>query len=161
MDISVGSYVEICSNEDGFLGSYYGAKVISRVGKEKFRIEYTTLLANDQKGPLKEVVRASDLRPVPPLIRVSSFNVLDKVDAYDLDGWWVGRVTGRRDVSKYIVHFECSGDEYVYPVSALRVHQEYENGQWVPSQQKTRTLQAFDNKNIGSRNTWRFPGTTH
>ncbi|KAH7843583.1 hypothetical protein Vadar_018362 [Vaccinium darrowii] len=151
MDISVGSYVEVCSNEDGFLGSYWAAKVISRVGKEKFRMEYTTLLKENQKGPLKEVVKASELRPVPPKIEVSSFNVLDKVDAYDLDGWWMGRVTGRRDGSKYVVHFECSGDEYDYRASALRLHQEYENGGWIPSQQKTRTQMFYKN---GSRITW-------
>lgn len=152
MDISLGSDVEICSNEDGFLGSYYAAKVISRAGKARFRVEYATLLANDQKSPLKEVVRASDLRPEPPRIGASSFNVLDKVDAYDLDGWWVGRVTGRKDGSRYVVHFECSGDEYVYPVSVLRVHQEYENGQWVPSQQKARTHQTQAFCRNGSHN---------
>ncbi|KAH7843737.1 hypothetical protein Vadar_020199 [Vaccinium darrowii] len=82
------------------------------MGKEKFRVEYTTLLKENQKGPLKEVVRASELRPVPPEIRVSSFNMLDKMDAYNLDGWWMGWVTGRKDGLKYIVHFECSRDDY-------------------------------------------------
>ncbi|KAH7843473.1 hypothetical protein Vadar_017069 [Vaccinium darrowii] len=42
------------------------------MGKEKFRVEYTSLLKENQKGPLKEVVKASELRPVPPEIRVSS-----------------------------------------------------------------------------------------
>ncbi|CAL5390782.1 unnamed protein product [Camellia sinensis] len=136
MDSFVGSYVEICSDEDGFLGSYYAAKVISRVGKSKFMVEYSTLLSDNQKGPLKEVIEASNVRPVPPQIRVLSFNVLDKVDAYDLDGWWVGRVTGRKSDGKYSVYFDCSGDEFDYPVSALRLHQEFENGQWVLSQHK-------------------------
>ncbi|XP_057465613.1 protein AGENET DOMAIN (AGD)-CONTAINING P1-like [Actinidia eriantha] len=136
MCFCVGSHVEICSNEDGFLGSYYEAKIVAKLGKDRLKVEYTTLLADNQKGPLKEIVRASDVRPVPPQIRASAFNVMDKVDAYDLDGWWVGRVTGRKIGSKYTVYFECSGDEYDYPASALRVHQEYVDGHWVPSQQK-------------------------
>ncbi|KAA8526761.1 hypothetical protein F0562_009010 [Nyssa sinensis] len=135
MGIFVGNYVEICSREDGFLGSYFVAKVLARVGKGKFMVEYLTLLDDDEKELLKEEVEAADVRPVPPHIRVSGFDVLDKVDAYDNDGWWVGRITGR-DASNYYVYFDSSGDEFAYPISRLRVHQEYENGQWVSSQQK-------------------------
>uniref|UniRef100_A0A5B7BPI8 Agenet domain-containing protein n=1 Tax=Davidia involucrata TaxID=16924 RepID=A0A5B7BPI8_DAVIN len=136
MGIFVGNYVEICSREDGFLGSYYVAKVVGRVGKGKLMVEYLSLLDDDGKELLKEEVEVAEVRPVPPLIRVSAsagFNVLDKVDAFDNDGWWVGRVTGRRDASNYYVYFDSSGDEFTYPISRLRLHQEYENGHWVPS----------------------------
>ncbi|KAL3508761.1 hypothetical protein ACH5RR_028162 [Cinchona calisaya] len=134
MEIRVGDSVEICSNEDGFLGSHYEAKVIARKGKNKFLVEYKTLVKEeDEKELLKEVVESSKIRPQPPLIRVQEFNVLDKIDAFDNDGWWVGRITGRDAFNKYYVYFESSGDEFLYPFACLRLHQEYENGLWIPS----------------------------
>ncbi|XP_059663979.1 protein AGENET DOMAIN (AGD)-CONTAINING P1-like [Cornus florida] len=137
MGISVDNYVEVCSKEDGFLGSYYLARVIGKLGKGKFMVQYMDLEEDeDGKKKLKEVVDATNIRPVPQEIKVWGFDVLAKVDAYDCDGWWVGRVTGTKDDSYYYVHFDSSGDEITYPISRLRVHQEYENGRWVPSQQK-------------------------
>ncbi|KAK9268808.1 hypothetical protein L1049_000572 [Liquidambar formosana] len=136
MEIHVGDYVEICSNEDGFLGSYFTAKVLKRVGKYKFMVEYIDLVCDEDDGkPLTEVVRASYMRPCPPQIQVSGFDVLDKVDAFDNDGWWIGRITGSTG-SWYNVYFDSSGDEIPYPVSRLRVHHDWENGQWVLSQRK-------------------------
>lgn len=53
----------VCSREDGFLGSYYAAKVIRELGKNKLKVEYLTLLADDNdRVLLGEVVEASDLR---------------------------------------------------------------------------------------------------
>lgn len=134
-NISVGKYVEVCSKEDGFLGSYFVAKVVGRVGKERLKVEYTTLVSEeDENRRLREVVAVRDVRPCPPLIRVAEFHMLQKVDAYDREGWWVGRVTGRGGGDeKYYVHFDSSGDEIVYSGSLLRVHQEWDDGMWVPS----------------------------
>lgn len=42
-------------------------------GQRKIQGEYTTILAHNQKGPLKQVVQACDLRPVSPQIGASSF----------------------------------------------------------------------------------------
>ncbi|XP_027060998.1 DUF724 domain-containing protein 7-like [Coffea eugenioides] len=139
MAIRVGDSVEICCNEDGFLGSYYEAKIIAKRGKNKFLVEYKTLLKEDnEKELLKEVVEASTVRPLPPQINVSEFHVLEKVDAFDNDGWWVGRISGRAGY-KYYVYFESSGDEFLYPFGSLRIHQEYENGQWIPANKRADT----------------------
>lgn len=63
MEVQAGNYVEVCSREDGFLGSYYAAKVIRELGKNKLKVEYLTLLADDNdRVLLGEVVEASDLR---------------------------------------------------------------------------------------------------
>lgn len=48
----------------------------------------------DENEKLREVVDATEVRPCPPQITVAEFNVMEKADAYDRDGWWVGRVTG-------------------------------------------------------------------
>ncbi|KAL6314661.1 hypothetical protein AAG906_027007 [Vitis piasezkii] len=124
--------VEVCSKEDGFLGSYYEAKVLGKVGRNKLMVEYKTLLSDeDGQQPLKEIVEAAEVRPVPPVILVTGFEVLDTVDAFDNDGWWVGRISGSYEDGKYFVYFESSGDELAYPIHRLRVHQEWEDGQWL------------------------------
>ncbi|KAH7544032.1 hypothetical protein ACOSP7_030991 [Xanthoceras sorbifolium] len=135
MTIRVGDFVEISSKEDGFLGSYFVARVVAaKPAKDNFTVEYENLLSDeDENKKLREVVRAADLRPCPPLIRVSGFDVLEVVDAYDGDGWWVGRVTGRVGADRYSVYFDSTGDEFVYSGCVLRVHQEWEDGIWVPS----------------------------
>lgn len=132
---SVKRLVEVCSKEDGFLGSYFEAKLVQRVSKDKFLVEFLTLVSEeDENEKLREVVDATEVRPCPPEIAVAEFDVMEKVDAYDRDGWWVGRVTGKEcGEDKYFVHFDSTGDEFVYPGHLLRVHQEWEDGPWVPS----------------------------
>ncbi|KAK4368999.1 hypothetical protein RND71_012791 [Anisodus tanguticus] len=75
-----GDLVEVASKEDGFLGSYFEAIVVT----------------------------LPELRPVPPQIMVSEFNLYDKVDAFDNDGRWVGVITGKIG-AKYFETFgvEC------------------------------------------------------
>ncbi|XP_055823818.1 protein AGENET DOMAIN (AGD)-CONTAINING P1-like [Solanum dulcamara] len=134
MGFSRGDLVEVESKEDGFLGSYYEAIVVCQPLKKDYIVQYKTLLKDDHSGPLTEFVTLSELRPVPPEISVSGFNLNDQVDAFGNDGWWVGRITGKIG-SKYFVHFESSGDECGYAVSDLRVHQDWINGKWVCSKE--------------------------
>ncbi|KAH0654575.1 hypothetical protein KY289_032253 [Solanum tuberosum] len=134
MGFSRGDLVEVGSKEDGFLGSYYEAIVVCQPLKKDYIVQYKTLLKDDQSDPLTEFVTHSELRPVPPEIPVSRFNLNDQVDAFGNDGWWVGRITGKIG-SKYFVYFESSGDECGYFISDLRVHQDWIDGKWVCSKE--------------------------
>lgn len=133
MAFNRGDKVEVSSKEEGFLGSYYPAIILSAIGKNEFLVQYMTLLTEDRSRPLREIVDAGDIRPEPPEIPVTRFAILDRVDAYDNDGWWVGTVSGKNG-SKYDVYFETSGEEMVYPVAQLRIHQDWINGEWICSQ---------------------------
>ncbi|KAJ4982140.1 hypothetical protein NE237_032977 [Protea cynaroides] len=128
-----GELVEICSKEEGFVGSYYIAEIILPVEKPRFLVEYKTLLTQDEKRLLREIVSADDIRPYPPTIQVSEFSLLDRVDANHNDGWWVGVIT-KIEKPMYQVYFERTGECISYLVSQLRIHQELENGIWVSSQ---------------------------
>ncbi|KAF3660193.1 hypothetical protein T459_20333 [Capsicum annuum] len=79
--------------EDGFLGSYFKAIPMS-LGYQK-KIHCSILVKDDFSGPLEEVVTLPELRPVLPEIEVNEFNLCDRVDAFDNDGWWVGMVTAK------------------------------------------------------------------
>ncbi|MCL7032908.1 hypothetical protein MKW94_025394 [Papaver nudicaule] len=134
MEFKRGDRVEVTSKEEGFVGSYYTGKIIARVGPiHQYLVEYETLFTEkDETMFLREVVDAKNVRPVPPEIKCSDYSVLDKVDAYDNDGWWVGTVisTSVLEDGKYYVYFESSSDEIAYPVDKLRIHQEFHNGKW-------------------------------
>ncbi|KAK3004537.1 hypothetical protein RJ639_018835, partial [Escallonia herrerae] len=122
-----GDQVEVSSKEDGFAGSYFAATVVSELTKEEYIVQYMTLLKEDKSGPLREIVAPDEIRPVPPEIPATGFNLRDLVDAFANDGWWVGKITGKIG-AKYFVRFQSTGDEGAYSLSDLRVHQEYVNG---------------------------------
>lgn len=148
MLVSVGDTVETRSEEDGFSGAYYLAKIIAKKGREKLLIEYETLVTEgDQTQFLREVIEARMVRPLPPSPESESepeFKILEKVDAYDNDGWWEGRIVGKKLLggvgnnnnnsdSLYSVYFDTTGDLCDYPNNLLRAHQDYVNGEWIRS----------------------------
>ncbi|KAI3780471.1 hypothetical protein L2E82_10452 [Cichorium intybus] len=125
-----GDRVEISSNEEGLAGSYFTANIIASISKKEYIIQYRTLLDDDGFGPLREIVSADQIRPTPPEIVTTEFSLLDMVDACDNDGWWVGKII-RKMGSNYLVYFENSREEIVYPLRQLRIHQEWDGGVWV------------------------------
>ncbi|XP_015886968.2 protein AGENET DOMAIN (AGD)-CONTAINING P1 [Ziziphus jujuba] len=131
MAFGIGEEVEVCSREDGFLGSYYAATVVAHLeNMNMYIVQYKELLKNDESGPLIERVLKNEVRPVPLEMVATDFSYLDKVDAYDNDGWWVGKITGKEG-SNYNVYFETTGEEIAYPVSRLRFHLDWCSGKWV------------------------------
>nr|GEW34717.1 hypothetical protein [Tanacetum cinerariifolium] len=132
MPFQRGDRVEILSNEEGFEGSYYPANIITWLVKEDYIIQYKTLVDESGFKPVREVVPADQIRPLPPKVLVKGFSLGDEVDAYDNDGWWSGKISGKTG-SEYLVYFEGSEEENAYPLTLLRVHQEWVDGCWVCS----------------------------
>lgn len=126
-----GDRVEVASDEEGFVGSYYEATVVTDIVRGDYIVQYRTLVKDDLSGPLREVALAAEVRPRPPVIKRTAFRLHDVVDAFDNDGWWVGMITGKSEEDKYFVFFDTTGDEIAYPVDRLRVHQDWVHGKWV------------------------------
>ena len=136
MAFSRGDKVEVCSKQEGFMGSYYAATVIKNYGNE-YAVQYKNLVAeDDQSRPLIETVGGNELRPRPPKVLATGFHALDVVDAFDNDGWWVGKISGRKGSDSYYVFFDAYGVEISYPTSRLRPHLEWVNGKWVSSKNR-------------------------
>ncbi|KAM5560022.1 protein AGENET DOMAIN (AGD)-CONTAINING P1-like [Rosa sericea] len=137
-----GDQVEVCSKLEGFLGSYYEATIVANMGTN-YVIQYNHLVEEfNDSVPLKETVKAAEVRPLPPEIREANavFHVGDRIDAYDLDGWWVGTISSEENGSGHqSVFFETTGQELDYPVLKLRVHQDWRNGKWVLSKKTKRS----------------------
>jgi hypothetical protein len=130
-----GDEVEVCSKLDGFVGSHYAGTVVAEYRHKTYAVRYKTLVTEDECRPLVEVVGEDEMRPEPPKVLASGFALFEEVDAFDNDGWWVGKITGRKG-SNYYVWFDKYGEEIAYPFSQLRAHLEWVGGKWVSSKKR-------------------------
>ncbi|XP_024189983.1 protein AGENET DOMAIN (AGD)-CONTAINING P1 [Rosa chinensis] len=99
-------------------------------------VQYKSLVEEyDESVPLKETVMADEVRPMPPEVtEAPEFHIGNRVDAYDLDGWWVGTISSENNVYGFhAVFFETTGEKISYPLWNLRVHQDWRGGKWVVS----------------------------
>ncbi|GMH27119.1 hypothetical protein Nepgr_028962 [Nepenthes gracilis] len=122
--------VEICSRKRGILDSYYPATVLAAVGKNRYIVEYQTRYSDDKTRLLTAVVDGSEIRPSPPSIPVSNFAESDLVDAYLNGAWWTGRIARKVDPN-YYVRLDCDGTEAHCAFYRVRLHLEWEGGEWL------------------------------
>jgi len=54
VDYKVGDKVEVCSKEEGFVGSYFEATIVSCLESGKYVIRYKNLLKDDESQLLME-----------------------------------------------------------------------------------------------------------
>ncbi|KAF3789124.1 putative cysteine-rich receptor-like protein kinase 35 [Nymphaea thermarum] len=134
---SRGDTVEISSDDEGFRGALYTAKIVKLLEGRRYWVEYDTLVSDeDEKKPLKEKIDFWHVRPCPPEVPSDGgFNVYEEVDAFHNEGWWIGVVSKVVVGGKYRVYFRDSKEEIEFEQSQLRVHQEWVDGKWVTSTQ--------------------------
>ena len=124
--------VEVKSDEEGFKGSWYAAKIVKSLGNDKFLVEYQTLTTDDELELLKEEADALNIRPCPPEIQhVYPYALCERVDAWYNEGWWVGRISKVLVGSKYMVYFSTTNEELEFEHCDLRPHMEWADGLWV------------------------------
>ncbi|CAN8305786.1 unnamed protein product [Cochlearia groenlandica] len=132
---SSGTLVEVSSDEEGFKGSWFVAKVIERIGEEdKYVVEYRDLREENGVETLKEEASFLHIRPLPPSEEDIDFVVGDKIDAFHNDGWWVGFVVESMQDGRVGVYFKHSREKMRFGRQGLRLHKEWINGTWqIPS----------------------------
>ncbi|XP_068663868.1 protein AGENET DOMAIN (AGD)-CONTAINING P1 [Aristolochia californica] len=138
LKICKGKVVEVCSDEEGFQGAWFTATVIGPAKKNNFLVEYHTLRTDDETRLLREKIHSHHIRPPPPAIKVEKFCILEEVDAFYNDGWWVGVISKVLKGLKYIVYFRQTMEELEFRHSDLRLHQDWINGRWVRASQALR-----------------------
>jgi hypothetical protein len=108
--------------------------VVKKLDTNSHAVQCKNLVEEEDTSKLLiEIVSADEVRPVPLRFKFGSgFSMFDKVDAFDNDGWWVGKVTVQRG-PLYFVFSETTGDEIAYHVSRLSIHLDWVNGEWVSS----------------------------
>ncbi|OAY56172.1 hypothetical protein MANES_03G208100v8 [Manihot esculenta] len=128
---STGTIVEVKSDEVGFQGAWFSAIIVKEMGNGKFMVQYHSLLTDDGTDFLIEEASAADIRPSPPHIgHAHPFKLLELVDAWCSDGWWVGCIIKVHKNLEYTVYFETA-EELKFQHCDLRPHQEWIDGYWV------------------------------
>ncbi|KAK3140814.1 hypothetical protein QOZ80_5AG0406220 [Eleusine coracana subsp. coracana] len=126
-----GVKVEVSSDDEGFRGAWFEGTIIKSVNG-KFVVEYATLKDEDEISPLTEPVEARHIRPSPPHIPVTNgFKLLDEVDAFCNDGWWVGVISKVISDQRYTVYFRPWKEEMEFEHEQLRLHYDWIGGRWM------------------------------
>lgn len=126
-----GTIVEVSSDDDGFQGAWFAATVLGAAGKDKFLVEYQSLMTDDESEFAREEIDILHIRPYPPeTFVVGRFDLLDEVDALYNDGWWLGVISKVLRGSKYEVYFRSTEEAMVFKHSELRLHQDWIGGKW-------------------------------
>src|SRR3954465_14457884 len=135
VNYNVGDKVEVCSKEEGFVGSYFKATIVSCLPNEKYVVRYKNLLSDDKSGPLIETIHQRELRPLPPHVRnPPELHLNQNVDVFYNDGWWLGEITSEKILFEnyyYKVYFTTTGETLYYSRNQIRVHHEWIDGEWV------------------------------
>ncbi|KAL8484732.1 hypothetical protein ACS0TY_027145 [Phlomoides rotata] len=137
-----GTMVEVKSDEEGYHGSWYTAVIVCSLSSGKFLVEYQTLKMEDESDELlREEALASYIRPCPRIIeRLDHYKMLEEVDAWYNEGWWVGVICRVLDDRKYAVYFWTTNEELLFEHFSLRPHQEWVGGKWIVSHRKKSKL---------------------
>lgn len=142
-----GDAIEICSNDDGFRGSWFSGTVIrvlsgssssnrrKAAGKPSHRylVQFDELF-EDEAGTekLREEVDEWQLRPLPPREPRRAFERGDDVNAYYNDGWWEGVITEELGQGRFEVYFRASKESMQFKDEDLRLHRDWIDNAWVP-----------------------------
>ncbi|ESQ49389.1 hypothetical protein EUTSA_v10020690mg [Eutrema salsugineum] len=130
---NIGMMVEVRSDERGYEGSWYSAKIISYLGENRYTVEYQTLRTEDGRELLKEEARGLDIRPNPPQLiqRACRYESLKDVEAWFNDGWWSGRVYKiNSNYTRYGVYFKTTDERLEFAYTDLRPCQVWRKGKW-------------------------------
>ncbi|KAL4590701.1 hypothetical protein LXL04_003642 [Taraxacum kok-saghyz] len=132
----VATRVEIKGHEDGFLWSYYAARVL-RHGNDKYLVKYEELI-DDHGEKVEDWIAIQHIRPYPPKVPYI-VDEGDDVDVFDNDGWWRGTVILARptDVMVYFDYMKKKNErQKLYKRVDVRIHQRCFNlhgcSAWVP-----------------------------
>ncbi|XP_021828656.1 DUF724 domain-containing protein 1-like isoform X1 [Prunus avium] len=151
--LSKDSKVEVCSNQEGYRGAWFPAKILdpqpsdpsTKKKIKKALVQYETLASDDDPNkPHTELVHARSIRPVPPPTDNPDqpFEPADVVDASYIDVWWVG-VVMRCEDDKYTVGFLNPPDLLQLKRSELRPHWDFLDGKWVRPRKKRMVGSVF------------------
>ncbi|KAH1157371.1 hypothetical protein AAZX31_11G033300 [Glycine max] len=154
--IKEGLLVEVFKDEEGFKAAWFSANILT-LKDNKAYVGYTSLVAAEGAGPLKEWVSLECDGDKPPRIRAArplntlqyegtrkrrraamgdyAWSVGDRVDAWIQESWQEGVITekNKKDETTFTVHFPASGETLVVRAWHLRPSLIWKDGKWIES----------------------------
>ncbi|KAI5022569.1 hypothetical protein ZWY2020_059299 [Hordeum vulgare] len=125
-----GDRVEVSSDEEGFHGAWFEGRLSNP--SDTNSLWSAALKGDSETTPLKETIGEEHIRPSPPAIPVTNgFKVLDEIDAYTNDGWWVGVISEVLSDQKYKVYFKAYKEQNEFELEQLRRHCDWVGGRWM------------------------------
>ncbi|KAJ6808724.1 DUF724 domain-containing protein 3-like [Iris pallida] len=159
-EFSIGSIVEVSSDDEEFLGAWFNATIIGATDKD-FLVEYQSVGTDEETKLLTETVDLLHIRPTPPDVpEVKKFKLLEEVDAFHNDGWWVGVISKVLDGQRYMVYFRSWKEEMEFGRSDLRLHHDWIGGRWVRTSQISGSSRCGRSSRL-STTSFRPPTTPH
>ncbi|XP_076901940.1 DUF724 domain-containing protein 7-like [Bidens hawaiensis] len=115
---------------------WYPATIVEDLGNDLFSVEYNCSKENNGESKLCRVtVGHLHIRPSVAQFRVSSFGLLEKVDAFVDFGWLSGVITKKLADSRYVVYFKHTNKEKEVSYLDSRPHVDWINDkQFIPHQ---------------------------
>lgn len=127
-----GMKVEVKSDDPGYNDAWYQAVIVDTLGDDKFLVEYLTLTTEDGTENLREEAHYSYIRPFPPCIsHPQRYELLDSVDAWFNEGWWMGNICGVLSKKRYDVYFKSTYEKLQFEHANLRPRQEWTGQKWI------------------------------
>lgn len=132
--LAVGKEVELCAEEEGYLGAWFQVR-ITELSQFEAAVEYTYFSQSPGgKTPHSEVTPLKNLRPLPPQRERKSWEALDAVETLaavemrDDSTWWQGYVQSFNPKSQtYRVCYEHGHPPLDLPAERIRTRLD-----WVP-----------------------------
>ncbi|CAO2190610.1 unnamed protein product [Urochloa humidicola] len=148
---AAGEEVEVLFNGNGFRGARFAATVAARrPGSGGYKVVFSTLVKRRGGPPLRQVVDAADVRPVPPPSPPPpgrGIEMFDLVEAYSKGGWWPGVVSGIlpkwRGQARYAVSLPRFREVLELRASLVRPRQEFVCGRWIDAQDVLRGIPLY------------------
>ncbi|PON71083.1 Agenet domain containing protein [Parasponia andersonii] len=124
-----GTAVEVDLNAENPGFNWVPVVFLGEVGKDFVVVKYKKSSNNGES--VKVTVHVQQIRPQPPEMNDTNFDLLDKVDAFCDLSWSVGVITKILSERRYVVTFRLEKKEKEFNHSEVRPHLDWIDGQWV------------------------------
>ncbi|KAI7750761.1 hypothetical protein M8C21_013063 [Ambrosia artemisiifolia] len=120
-----GVKVEVSLEEEEWRDVWFPATIVKDLSSDLFLVEYNWSGSNGESKLRRVTVDHFRIRPSVPHIKVTSFGLLEKVDAFVGFAWWSGVITKKLVDSRYVVFFKNSNKVKEFSHLELRPHVEW------------------------------------
>ncbi|XP_048228140.1 DUF724 domain-containing protein 6 isoform X2 [Ricinus communis] len=123
---SKGMAVEVNLDKENLEDAWFPATVLEEVGFNSFLLDY-----GSSNGHIKETVDCFHIRPPPPKLDITEFEILEAVDVFHESSWREALIIKIITEGRYSVSLKHAEKEMQLSQSEIRPHLSLMDGVWV------------------------------